>query len=153
MSGFLGEYNCKLDSKGRFLLPSGLRKQIDPSAHDQFVINRGYEGCLTLYPLNNWEVLSEKLNTLNLFVEANRRFYRQFHNGAKHVSLDNNGRILIPKSLVDYAGVQKEIVLFAYADRVEIWDNKSYNDYMEATREDVESLAEQVMGNLDKDIQ
>ncbi|MFQ5336005.1 MAG: division/cell wall cluster transcriptional repressor MraZ [Flavobacteriales bacterium] len=151
MASFLGEYHCKLDNKGRFMMPAGLRKQLDPSAHDQFVINRGYEGCLTLYPMNEWTSISDKLSNLNLFIAANRKFYRQFHNGAKQVGLDNNGRILIPKPLMKFAEIKKDIVLFAYADRVEVWDLAKYEAYMEETRSDVESLAEEVMGNMDAD--
>ena len=100
MASFIGEYACKLDTKGRFMLPAGLRKQLDPSAEERFVINRGFEGCLVLYPLNEWTTITEQLESLNLFVARNRRFYRQFHNGATPLNLDGTSRLLLPKPLM-----------------------------------------------------
>jgi len=151
MTGFIGEYECKLDAKARFMLPSGLRKQLDPEANEQFVVNRGYEGCLTLYPSNEWEKTSARLGKLNLFIEKNRKFYRQFHNGAKQLALDGTGRLLIPKPLMSFATIAKEIVLFAYADRIEIWAKERYEQYMGETKSDFEELAEEVMGENNND--
>lgn len=149
MTSLLGEYECKLDSKSRFLLPAGLRKQIDPSAKEQFVINRGFEGCLVLYPVNEWDKISKKLGQLNLFVAKNRAFYRQFNNGATSVGLDGNGRVLVPKTLMKYAGIEKEAVLFAYANRIELWAKDKYEAFMEQDSEAFAALAEEVMGGLE----
>jgi MraZ protein len=151
MTSFLGEFECKLDSKSRFLLPAGLRKQLDPSADEQFVLNRGFEGCLVLYPVNEWEKISARLKGLNLFVAKNRAFYRQFHNGATAVGLDGNGRVLVPKSLMKYAGIDKEAVLFAYADRIELWAKNRYDEIMNQDADAFAALAEEVMGDLDDD--
>ena len=120
MASLVGEYHCKLDAKGRFLFPSGLRKQLDPTAQEAFMINRGFEKCLSLYPMNEWEKVSGKLEKLNLFNPDNRKFYRLFHNGAQTIGLDNAGRILVPKNLLSYAGVKKEAVLIAYGNRIEV---------------------------------
>mgnify|MGYP006137240861 FL=1 len=148
MTSFLGEFECKLDAKSRFLLPSGLKKQLDPACKEQFVMNRGFEGCLVLYPQNEWEKIASRLKKLNLFVAKNRAFYRQFHNGATAVVLDGNGRGLIPKTLLAYAGLTKEAVLFAYADRIEIWSKGRYEKVMSQDSEDFADLAEEVMGGL-----
>jgi MraZ protein len=150
MANFVGEYDCKLDAKGRFALPAGLRKQIDPVADDRFVVNRGFEGCLVLYPMNEWETETAKFEKLNLFVAKNRKFYRQFHNGATQMSMDSNARLLLPKQLMGAAEITKEIVLFAYANRIEIWDKAKYHQLMEDDAEDFEMLAEEVMGELEK---
>lgn len=150
MASFIGEYECKLDGKSRFLLPAGLRKQLDPACKEQFVMNRGFEGCLVLYPQNEWDKVATKLKKLNLFVAKNRAFYRQFHNGATTVNLDGSGRVLIPKSLMAFAEIDKEAVLFAYADRIEIWSKDRYHKVMEQDAEDFASLAEEVMGDLDE---
>lgn len=147
MAGFIGEYECKLDAKGRFMLPAGLKKQIDPAAQEQFVMNRGFEGCLVLYPMNEWEVETSRFEKLNLYVAKNRKFYRQFHNGATQLSLDSAGRLLVPKQLMAAGAIEKEIVLFAYANRIEVWAKDRYNDVM-AEGDDFESLAEDVMGSL-----
>lgn len=149
MTSFIGEYECKLDAKSRFLLPSGLRKQLDPAANEQFVMNRGFEGCLVLYPQNEWDKVTAKLSKLNLFVTKNRAFYRQFHNGATQISLDNSGRVLIPKTLMNFAGIQKDAVLFAYADRIEIWSKDKYEEVMNQDVDAFADLAEEVMGGVD----
>ena len=153
MTSFLGEFECRLDAKSRFLVPSGLRKQLDPESNEQFVVNRGFEGCLVLYPNTSWERITSRLRKLNLFVAKNRAFYRQFHNGATSVSLDSNGRILIPKSLMVHAGLDKELVLFAYADRIEVWAKERYDKVMTQDEDEFASLAEDVMGGADPEIE
>ena len=150
MANFIGEYECKVDAKGRFLLPAGLKRQIDPEAKDQFVMNRGFEGCLVLYPMNEWEKETAKFQKLNLFVAKNRKFYRAFHNGATQLALDGNGRLLVPKNLAGAAEIDKEVVLFAYANRIEVWAKDKYEDVMNEEEDDLASLAEDVMGELDK---
>ena len=149
MPSFLGEFECKLDIKSRFLLPSGLRKQLDPAANEQFVMNRGFEGCLVLYPQNEWDKITARLKKLNLFVAKNRAFYRQFHNGATQISLDASGRVLVPKTLMSFAGIQKDAILFAYADRIEVWSKAKYEEVMNENVDGFADLAEDVMGGLD----
>lgn len=148
MSGLVGEFECKLDAKGRFLFPSGLRKQIDPAAQERFMLNKGFENCLTLYPMNEWDKLSSKLGKMNLFKSENRMFYRLFHQGAKSVELDGTGRVLVPKMLMDKVGLSKEIVLTAYNDRIEIWDKDEYQNIVDENMPDFAELAEKVMGDL-----
>ena len=149
MSGLVGEFECALDSKGRFLFPSGLRKQLDASAHEVFMMNKGFEDCLTLYPMNEWEKVSSKLSKLNLFKPKNRMFYRLFHQGAKQLTLDNASRILIPTALMERIGLKKEIMLTAYNDRIEIWDKKEYFKIMKDNIADFSDLADEVMGEID----
>lgn len=150
MASYIGEYECKLDAKGRFMLPSGLKKQIDSAAQEKFVINRGFEGCLVLYPMNEWEKETAKFEKLNLFVAKNRKFYRQFHNGATQLSLDASGRLLLPKTLSGTASIEKEIVLFAYANRIEVWAKDKYEEVMDEGMDDFADLAEDVMGQLNE---
>lgn len=151
MAGLVGEYECKLDAKGRFLFPSGLKKQIDPSANELFMVNKGFENCLTLYPMNEWEKVSKRLAKLNLFKEKNRRFYRLFHQGAKQLTLDNAGRILIPTALMERIGLKKDVMLTAYNDRIEIWDKAEYMRMMEENMNDFADLADEVMGDIGDD--
>lgn len=147
MSNFIGEFDCKVDVKGRFLLPSGLKKQISPDAKEKFVVNRGFEKHLTLYPWNEWQKISAEVNKLNLFVKKNRVFHRMFNNGATELELDATSRLLLPKSLMDYAGIDKDIVLFAYSNRIEIWSTAEYNKMLNDDSVDFGSLAEDVMGD------
>src|SRR5699024_230769 len=119
MANFIGEFDCKLDPKGRLMMPSGLRKQLDPEAEDQFVVNRGFERCLVLYPKNEWQTIIEEINKLNQFVQKNRAFIRYFYRGATELGLDGTGRILVPKRLKSYAEIDKQVVLFAYSNKIE----------------------------------
>jgi MraZ protein len=151
MTSFIGEFICKLDAKARLMVPSGLKKQLDPAAQEKFVINRGFEGCLVLYPMNEWEKITARLKKLNLFVEKNRRFYRQFHNGATPLTLDGSGRVLLPRTLMNYAAIKKDIVLFAYADRIEVWSKSRYDEMLKEGADDFAGLAEDVMGGLEED--
>lgn len=151
MSGLVGEYECKLDAKGRFLFPAGLRKQLDSTAMEVFMMNKGFENCLTIYPMNEWDKVSSRLSKLNLFKPKNRMFYRLFHQGAKQLGLDNAGRILIPTSLMERIGLKKEIMLTAYNDRVEIWDKKEYFALMDQNMTDFSDLADEVMGEISSD--
>jgi MraZ protein len=149
MFGLVGEYEVKLDNKGRFMFPAHLRKQLSPTAQENFMLNKGFEDCLTLYPMNEWEKLSAKLSKLNLFKPKNRMFYRLFHQGAKNTSLDSAGRILIPVSHLERVGLDKEAMIIAYNDRIEIWDKTKYFNLIEGNMTDFADLADEVMGNLD----
>ncbi|MGB0882363.1 MAG: division/cell wall cluster transcriptional repressor MraZ [Vicingaceae bacterium] len=146
MTNFIGEFECKLDAKGRLMLPSSLRKQLDPAAEESFVMNRGFEKCLVLYPKNDWKYISEEVNKLNQYVKKNREFIRYFYRGATELGLDGTGRLLFPKRLMEYAGVQKEVVLFAHGNRIEIWDKKAYDNLLTDEPDEFAALAEEVMG-------
>jgi MraZ protein len=143
----IGEYECRLDDKSRILLPAALKKQVNEEAHDKFVINRGFEGCLVLYPQNIWDETTAKMNKLNLFIKDHRQFVRAFNNGATPLALDSQNRLLLPKHLLDYASIDKEIILFAYSDRIEVWNKKTYLELVSREPEDFAQLAEKVMGN------
>ena len=149
MAGLVGEFEVKLDEKGRFLFPSGLRKQLPPASQRDFMLNKGFEDCLTLYPLPEWEKVSDRLSKMNLFKPKNRMFYRLFHQGAKQIALDNAGRVLIPITLVERVGLLQEVMLIAYNDRIEIWDKSKYFNLIEGNMADFADLADDVMGDLD----
>lgn len=145
MISLIGEYDCKLDAKGRFLMPAGLRKQLPEDQQSDFVINRGLDKCLVLYPLEVWEKELERLQSRNQYVKKNRAFTRMFLNGATRLGLDGNARVLIPKRLMEHAGFAKEIVLVAQIDKVEIWDKEAYENWLDEPGYDFERLAEEVM--------
>lgn len=148
MTNLFGEFVCKLDAKGRFMLPSGLKKQLPSEDQDQFVINRGFEKNLTLYPISEWQKISKEINSLNMYHKKNREFVRYFFRGASELSCDGNSRLLLPKTLMDYAALDKEIVLFAFGNRIEIWSKDQYEDTMSVEPEDFSDLAEEVMGRV-----
>ena|ERR1700730_16538782 len=151
MIGFLGEYEATLDPKGRFLLPVGFKKQLPGEGGNQFVINRGFEKCLSLYPMISWEPIYEKISKLNDFDHKVREFRRYFLNGATHLDLDTAGRLLIPPNLKEHAGLEKDIVLVAAVNKIEIWDKGKYQQFFESfSPETFSTLAEQVMGSSDR---
>ena len=146
MIGFLGEFEATLDAKGRFLLPAGIKRQLPEKENDQFVINRGFEKCLSLYPLKSWEPLFAEISKLNEFDPKVREFRRYFLNGATMVEPDSAGRLLIPPNLKDHAGLQKDIVLVSAVNKIEIWDSNKYHQLFDSfSAEDFSSLAKDVM--------
>lgn len=146
MTGFLGEFESTLDAKGRFLLPAGLKKQLPEGENTRFVINRGFEKCLTLYPMQSWEPLFARISTLNDFDPKVREFRRYFLNGATEVELDSAGRLLLPPNLKEYAALEKDIVLASAAEKIEIWSLANYKKFFESySPEDFSAIAKQVM--------
>ena len=146
MTGFLGEYEATIDSKGRFLLPAGFKKQLPQDAAAQFVINRGFEKCLTLYPQQSWQPIFSEISLLNDFDPKVREFRRYFLNGATEVELDSAGRLLLPKNLLAHASLEKDIVLVSAFNKIEIWDKIKYNEFFESfTPEAFSNLASEVM--------
>ena len=148
MTGFIGEYESTLDAKGRFLLPAGLKKQMPDSDAEPYILNRGFEKCLCLYTSKSWKPLFSDLSKLNDFDDKARKFKRYFLNGATQVETDNSSRILIPKNLITYAELEKDIVLVSAIDKIEIWDKTKYQQFFETfSPEAFSDLAKEVMGD------
>jgi len=146
MLSFIGEYEVAIDAKGRFLLPAGLRKQLPEGMADRFVINRGFENCLTMNTEESWNELAEKVNKLNDFNPKVREFKRLFMNGATKVELDTAGRILLPKPLQEYAGIKKDMILSAQGNKIELWDKDTYYEYIRQHAAGFSDLAAEVAG-------
>lgn len=147
MLQFIGEYESTVDAKGRFLLPVGFKKQL-PEGDSGFVINRGFEKCLTLYPNQSWAPIFQKISALNEFDSKVREFRRFFFNGATPVEPDTAGRILLPKNLMEYASIKKDIVLVSAIDKIEIWDKQKHKEFFDSlTSESFSRLANDVMGD------
>ena len=146
MTNLIGEFECRLDPKGRIMLPAALKKQIPSEAKDRFVINRGIEKCLVIYPKHDWDATSSEINALNMYVKKNRDFARYFYRGATELGLDSTNRLLFPKQLLEYAGIEKDLVLFAYSNKIEVWAKETYDKLLGDEPEDFSTLAEEVMG-------
>jgi len=148
----IGTYECKADSKGRLMVPAALKKKLLPLLQDGFVIKRSvFEPCLELYPMEEWNAMMAKVNKLNRFRKKNNDFIRRFTAGVKTVEVDANGRLLIPKDLLGFAGITKEIVLNSAINIVEIWDKDKYETAIEDATGDFADLAEEVMGQDEED--
>lgn len=151
MIGFLGEYEATLDNKGRFLLPAGFRKQMPDDSSTRFVINRGFEKCLSLFPIKSWEPIYAEISKLNDFDPKVREFRRYFLNGATIMEIDTAGRLLIPQNLKEHAGLEKDIVLVSAVNKIEVWDKVKYQQFFESFSPEVFSgLAQQVMSGISK---
>lgn len=148
MQGFLGEYEVKMDAKGRIKLPAGLIKQLDPGNNGRFVINRGFEKCLVMYPMNEWEKISSKVNKLNTFERKKREFVRYFYRGATELQLDSTDRLNLPNHLLKYADIGKDLLLAAHNNTIEVWNSTRYEELMSIESDDFADLAEEVMGDL-----
>ncbi len=152
MLNLIGTYECKADSKGRVMMPSALKKQVAPVAPNGFVVKRAvFQPCLELYPMDEWNELMAKMGKLNRFNRKNNDFIRRFTAGVKTVELDATGRLLIPKDLMSFAGLSKEIVLSSAINIVEIWDKEKYEQAINDAASDFADLAEEVMGDVNDD--
>jgi MraZ protein len=148
MTSLIGEFDCKVDAKGRFMFPVNLRKQLEEVFDKGFVINRNlHQKCLVLYPISEWNKLNKKLSKLNRLIKANDVFVRKFSGGATTADADNTGRVLLPKPLVEYADISTDIKVLGSNNVIEIWDKKLYDQFLSQDM-DIEKLAEDVLGNL-----
>ena len=147
MHTLIGSYECKADVKGRLMLPVGLKKQLATSLSSGFVLKRAvFQPCLELYSLVEWESLMQKVNKLNRFKKKNNDFIRRFTAGVRFIELDASGRILIPKDLITFAGITKDIMLTSAVNIIEIWDKDKYEKAIDDASSDFAVLAEDVMG-------
>ena len=148
MSHCLGEFECKLDAKGRLMLPAGLRKQMPEAEREGLVMNRGFEKHLVIYTRKEWDAIVEDLSKLNQYEKKTREFIRYFTRGATELSLDAAGRILLPKSLMEYAGIGTDAVLASQFNKIEVWAKDAYDAQLDNEPDNFSNLAEEVMGGL-----
>ena len=152
MNTLIGTYECKVDAKGRLMLPVAFKKQLSSVMDKGFVLKRAvFQPCLELYPMQEWESMMQNVNKLNRFKKKNNDFIRRFTAGVKSVELDVSGRLLIPKDLVSFAGISKEIVVTSAVNIIEIWDKDQYEKAIDDAANDFADLAEDVMGQDDAD--
>jgi MraZ protein len=145
----IGTYECKVDAKGRLMLPTALKKQLAPELESGFVLKRSmFEKCIEIYPMTEWNDKMSKVNRLNRFVRKNVEFIRLFTAGVKIVELDVTGRLLIPKDLMGFGSIDNDIVLASAGTYVEIWDKDAYENKLSNPETDIATLAEEVMGSL-----
>lgn len=151
LSNIIGTYECKIDAKGRLMVPAPLKKQL-PSLDSGFVLKRSvFDKCVELWPKSEWDMMMLKINGLNRFVKKNNDFIRKFMAGVKMVEIDDAGRLLITKDLIDFAGISKDLVLTSKVNIIEIWDKDLYEQSISGDDMDFANLAEEVMGNLNDD--
>lgn len=148
MASFKGTYKYSVDNKGRINIPAKMRKQLSDESKDHFVITRGLDKCLFLYPFDVWLKLEEKLQNLSEFNSDHRFLSRQIYSIAEDVALDVQARIIIPRELREYAEINNEVLIIGVADRIEIWNPKVYEQYLQNQTSSFEDVAERVMTNF-----
>ena len=147
----IGEYYCKLDAKGRLLLPSGFKEQLGDALNGGFVLRPGlFETCLDVYGMDDWRKLQEKLAKLNPFKKENLMMMRRINGGARVVMMDGSGRLQIPKDLVDKCGLVKDVVITSLPDRMQIWAKEKMDESnAQMTDAEFSQLLEDRLGNID----
>lgn len=135
---FMGEYNHTIDTKGRLIIPSKFREQLG----DEFIVTKGLDGCLFVFSKNEWQIFEEKLRSLPLMQKSVRKFTRFFVAGATMCELDKQGRILLPQTLREFAGLEKDVVLSGNLNRIEIWSKENWTE--NNTYDDMDDIAEQM---------
>jgi MraZ protein len=151
MATFIGDYTCKFDEKGRVMLPTAFKKQLPAEARDTFIVKKDiYEKCLVLFPLDEWERQVELIRAnLNPYNKEHNAFLRGFYKGTAEVELDATNRLLVPKRLLEEAGINKEAILAGQDGKIEIWAKEAYEGIDVGT--DFAELAGKIMGgNIQK---
>jgi len=143
-TNFFGEYECKLDEKGRLRLPSAILNQLGENNSQDFVANRGFERCLYLFPKDIWTVKLNEVQGLNEYLPEVRQFKRYFYRGATEFTPDKADRILLPKILLDYAGIDKTLIITAVGEYLEIWNAEAYREIINTEPEDISALAQKI---------
>ncbi|MCG8207083.1 division/cell wall cluster transcriptional repressor MraZ [Tenacibaculum finnmarkense] len=150
MINLTGTYQCKIDAKGRLMLSSVFKKQLFAVLKNGFIIKRSvFQPCLELYPMEEWNLVMQKIHKLNRFVKKNNDFIRRFTAGVKTLEIDASGRLLIPKDLCLFTGVEKQVVLCSAVNIIEIWDKERYEKVIDDAVVDFADLAEEIMGNIE----
>ncbi|HOP13291.1 division/cell wall cluster transcriptional repressor MraZ [Lentimicrobium sp.] len=151
MVEIIGVHDCKVDAKGRLMLPSALKAQLEAILADGFILKRSiFQPCLELYPRSEWNRAVKGVNKLNRFVKKNNDFIRVFMAGVREVEPDNTGRLLIPKDLAVFASISRDIVLASALNMIEIWDKDKYEASISESLSDFSQLAEEVMGQINE---
>lgn len=146
MAFFKGQAEYSVDSKGRVAIPAKMRNTLSPEADGTFTITRGFEDCIFLYPKDRWSTMEEEIAELNMYSREARDFVRIIMMWAEEVTLDGQGRISIPKPLVEFGHIADRALIIGAFDHVEIWDPATFDEYINEKPDDYETLAERVMG-------
>ena len=148
----IGYHDCKVDAKGRLMLPSAFKAQLDAIISEGFILKRSiFQPCLELFPRQEWDKAMKRVNKLNRFIKKNNDFIRIFMAGVREIEADTTGRLQIPKDLTVFAGISKDIVLVSALNIIEIWDKEKYEAFISNSVSSISDLAEEVMGPMNDD--
>lgn len=145
MSAFKGSYEYSIDNKGRINIPAKLRKYVSPEANDTFIITRGFEKCLFVYPQDEWNKLENSIRALSPTNPQHRFFMRVLLQQAVESQLDGQSRITIPKDLLQFASIEDEVTILGVLEHIEVWNPKEYKQYLTSQENSYEVVAQTVL--------
>ncbi len=144
MTFFTSEYESKLDAKGRLVLPARIKSQL-PEGDTELVLRKGFEPCLIVYPITEFKKVFARISGLSEFNAEYRTLQRNFFSGTATVELDGNGRILIPKNMLTYARIDRDVMLVGMGNKVEIWNPEEYQKYLIQSPGELSKLAQKYL--------
>ena len=142
MTFFTSEHEGKLDAKGRLVLPSRIKAQLPEGGGHELVVRRGFEQCLIIYPMVEFKKVFSKISSLSEFNEEYRKLQRNFFSGTATVELDNSGRFVVPKNMLTYANIDKDVILVGMGNKVEVWNPTIYEKHLIQDPSELSKLAE-----------
>jgi MraZ protein len=145
MTFFTSEFESKLDTKGRLVLPSRIKAQLPEGGGNELVVRRGFEPCLIIYPMVEFKKVFSKISGLSEFNEEYRKLQRNFFSGTATVELDANGRFVIPKNMLTYAQLDKDVILIGMGNKVEVWNPSIYEKQLIQDPGELSKLAEKYL--------
>ncbi len=145
MSSFKGRFSYSVDNKGRLALPAKLRKNVSPSSNDTFIVTRGFEQCLFVYPQDEWAKVEDSIRSLSPSIPQHRFFVRTLLQWAVDGQLDSQARLSIPQDLLKFAAIENEVLIIGVLERIELWNPKIYEEYMNNQPATYETVAEAVL--------
>jgi MraZ protein len=145
MATFRGSYEHSIDHKGRVSIPARFRRALSGEAGDTFVVLRGLDACVALYPADEFKRLEERLRARSFSDETNRRYQRQLLLDSRDETLDGQGRVAIPPRLIEHARLQREVLINGLLDHIEIWDPETFDAYMKSSKRSYEDMAGELL--------
>ena len=143
---FLGNFTYSIDAKGRISIPARMRKFVSTESNDTFVLTRGSAKCINIYPMDYWkELLASKLDKLNTFDPKDAKFMRMFLQEAAEDRFDSQSRLMVPKQLIEFAEIEKEVLILGRNKYIEVWNPKAYEKYLNGIEDSYEEIAKEVM--------
>jgi len=145
MATFRGSYEHSIDHKGRVSIPARFRRQLSGDANETFVVLRGLEACVALYPADEFKKFEERLRARSFHDETNRRYQRHLLLDSRDETLDTQGRVALPPRLIEHAQLKREVLINGLLDHIEIWNPKTFDDYLKSSNRSYEDLAGELL--------
>ena len=145
MAFFTSEHECKLDAKGRLVLPSRLKSVLPEASKKSIIIRKGFEPNLIVYPLHEFQNIYTRISSLNEFSSEQRKLKRNLFSSISQVDLDSNGRFLLPKSMISHTGLEKDVILVGMGNVIELWSPYNYNKYLINDANEFSKLAQKYL--------